>query len=98
MSTTAQQAVFQLDALMAEVRPIHSNRTPYHEFLWRESMSAGIHRFAAGEPDRQSPHTEDEVYYVLDGHGAIEIDGERSPVGRGSVLCVPRLARHRFVD
>ncbi len=94
MSTT-EPAAFQLEAVMAELQ---ANGRPYHEFLRRESMSAGIYRLAAGERDQQQPHSEDEIYYVLAGHGAIEVDGVRTPVGVGSVLFVPRLARHRFLD
>ncbi len=95
MSTTAQPAAFQLESLMTDLQ---ANGRSYHEFLRRESMSAGIYQLAVSEPDRQQPHAEDEVYYVLAGHGAIEIDGVRTPVATGSVLFVPKAAQHRFVD
>jgi mannose-6-phosphate isomerase-like protein (cupin superfamily) len=71
---------------------------PYLEFLRRDALSAGVYRLEAGKPDLQQPHTEDEVYYVLDGEGVVEIDGERTPVRPGSVVYIARHVRHRFVD
>lgn len=62
----------------------------YLEFLREPSMSAGLYRISAGEPDRQTPHAEDEVYVMTAGRGGIEIDGETHPVERG--------VEHRFVD
>ena len=80
-----------LERLQAEGRP-------YYELLRRESLSVGAYHLPAGEPDRQRPHTEDEVYYVLSGEGAIEIEGERTPVRPGSVIFVEKAVEHRFVD
>jgi hypothetical protein len=37
------------------------------EFLRVPSLSMGIYCLKAGQVDRQQPHTEDEVYYVVSG-------------------------------
>jgi mannose-6-phosphate isomerase-like protein (cupin superfamily) len=71
---------------------------PYLEFLREPSMSAGLYRIPAGEPDRQTPHAEDEVYVVTAGRGRIEIDGETYPIERGDVVFVERGVEHRFLD
>jgi mannose-6-phosphate isomerase-like protein (cupin superfamily) len=71
---------------------------PYLEFLRRESLSVGLYRLPAGGVDPQEPHSEDEVYYVIDGRAAIVVDGERSPVAAGDVVFVEREVDHRFVD
>ncbi|MFN8559502.1 MAG: cupin domain-containing protein [Dehalococcoidia bacterium] len=73
-------------------------RESYHEFLRPDSMSVGIYHLAAGEPDRQRPHTEDEIYYVMAGTGVIDIDGVRTAVEPGSVVYVDRHVPHRFED
>ena len=39
----------------------------YHEFLRVESMSAGLYVLEAGASDPQSPHAQDEIYYVISG-------------------------------
>ena len=39
----------------------------YHEFLHIPAMSAGIYQLVAGSIDPQEPHTEEELYYVVQG-------------------------------
>ena len=53
---------------------------------------------AAGSTDTQSPHAEDEIYYVVSGRGAIDVAGERRPVQPGSIVFVAKEVEHRFVD
>jgi mannose-6-phosphate isomerase-like protein (cupin superfamily) len=68
----------------------------YHEFLRRDSMSAGLYVLRAREADPQTPHNEDELYYVISGHGRIRVGGEDRPVDPGSVIFVPAQVEHRF--
>ncbi len=60
------------------------------------ALSAGLYVLPAGAADTQSPHTEDEVYYVLAGRGAIHVEGEDRPVEPGSVIFVKAGDAHRF--
>ncbi len=69
---------------------------PYHEFLRSGSLSAGLYVLPAGGIDRQSPHTEDEVYHVIAGRAMFFTGGEDFAVGPGSILFVPALVEHRF--
>ena len=60
----------------------------------------GIYVLEAGAIDLQSPHTEDELYYVVAGRGLVTVGGETRPVVPGSVIFVARhrpasLPRHR---
>jgi mannose-6-phosphate isomerase-like protein (cupin superfamily) len=70
----------------------------YLEFLRVNTMSAGIYRLPTGARDPQSPHDEDEVYVVIEGRAVLNVDGERRPVGPGSVAFVGAHAEHRFED
>lgn len=70
----------------------------YHEFLREPSLSVGRYVLPAGGIDPQSPHTEDEVYYVLDGRAHIQIAAEAHPVAPGDVVYVEREVEHAFVD
>ena len=70
----------------------------YLEFLRRGMFSAGLYRLGAGATDNQSPHREDEIYYVVAGRAELEVEGDRSPVGPGSIAFVAAGAEHRFVD
>ena len=71
---------------------------PYIQFLNRGSMSLGLYVLPAGSEDTQTPHLEDEIYYVVSGHGDILVAGERRPVQPGSIIFVEKHVDHRFVD
>jgi quercetin dioxygenase-like cupin family protein len=68
------------------------------EFCRIPAMSLGIYKLAKGAADPQTPHDEDEVYYVLNGHGRIEIDGDDHAVEPGALIFVERKRVHRFHD
>lgn len=70
----------------------------YHEFLRVPSMSAGVYHLAAGATDSQSPHSEDELYYIVEGSATLLVDTEEVPVEAGSMVFVPAHVVHRFHD
>ncbi|HEY7122704.1 MAG TPA: cupin domain-containing protein [Ktedonobacterales bacterium] len=69
---------------------------PYLEFLREPSLSLGLYALPAGGVDGQKPHTEDEVYYILSGRGAIQVADESRPVEPGSLVFVAAGVEHRF--
>ncbi len=68
----------------------------YHEFLRVPAMSAGVYRLAAGSADPQEPHTEDELYYIVQGRARIQVGNEDVPVEAGSLVFVVANVEHRF--
>jgi mannose-6-phosphate isomerase-like protein (cupin superfamily) len=60
-------------------------------------LEIGVYVLVAPEPDRQQPHEDDEVYVVLEGDGALEIEGEPIELREGHAIFVPAGAEHRFV-
>jgi mannose-6-phosphate isomerase-like protein (cupin superfamily) len=60
-------------------------------------LELAVYVLVAPEADRQQPHDDDEVYVVLEGSGALEIEGATVPVEKGQALFVPAGAEHRFV-
>jgi mannose-6-phosphate isomerase-like protein (cupin superfamily) len=68
----------------------------YHEFLHVPAMSAGVYQLAAGSVDPQEPHTEDELYYVVQGRAEIRVGGEDVSVEAGSLVFVAANVEHRF--
>ena len=71
---------------------------PYVQFINEGSLSLGLYVLAAGSVDEQSPHAEDEIYYVVSGRGAIVVAGERRAVRAGSIVFVAKEVEHRFVE
>jgi mannose-6-phosphate isomerase-like protein (cupin superfamily) len=70
----------------------------YLEFLRIPAMSAGLYALSAGGTDPQSPHKEDEMYFVVSGRARMRIGSEDQPVSAGSVIFVEAGGEHRFYD
>jgi quercetin dioxygenase-like cupin family protein len=68
----------------------------YLEFLKVPSLSMGLYELKAGSKDPQKPHNEDEVYYVVNGHGKILVENEDREVKPGSIIYVAANAVHLF--
>ena len=83
---------FELPQLFAD-RPAGHN---YFELIRVPAMSAGLYALQPGEPDRQAPHREDELYYVVSGQATIRVGREDRPAKPGSVIFVPAGVEHHF--
>jgi len=70
----------------------------YREFLRVPSMSAGLYVLAVGATDTQSPHREDEMYYVVRGRAHFRAGDEDREIFSGDVLFVAKNVEHRFHD
>jgi len=60
-------------------------------------LEIGVYVLVAPEPDRQEPHANDEVYVVLEGSGALEVEGEQTRLRDGQAIFVPAGADHKWV-
>lgn len=78
------------------VRQQSRSGKPYFEFLHVPDLSVGVYQLLVGDTDIQSPHTEDEVYYVAEGRAEIKVGDENRQVQSGSVVYVPKNVVHRF--
>ena len=59
-------------------------------------LELGVYVLVATEPDRQQPHEDDEVYVVLEGSGALDVEGTQVDLREGHAVFVPAGADHRF--
>jgi mannose-6-phosphate isomerase-like protein (cupin superfamily) len=84
--------------IAAVIREQSQSGKIWHEFLRVSSLSMGVYRLAAGSIDGQSPHNEDEVYYVISGRGQILVAEETIAVEAGTVVFVAAHVEHRFFD
>ena len=73
-----------------------ANNKLYLEFLKVPDLSMGLYVLPAGGTDPQSPHTEDEVYYVMSGRAQILVAEENHNVQSGSIVYVAKNVAHRF--
>jgi len=70
----------------------------YLEFLRVPVMSVGLYVLPPGGSDPQTPHREDEVYYVVQGRARMQVGSEDQAVAAGSVIFVQAGVEHRFHD
>ena len=70
----------------------------WQEFLRVSSLSMGLYRLKAGQPDEQKPHAEDEVYLVISGKASFRAGEHEQAVAPGTLIFVERSIEHRFFD
>ena len=63
-----------------------------------ENLSLHFWRLRPGQTDDQTPHKQDEAYYVVAGSGSITVNGQHYALKPGDLVFVPRCAEHRFHD
>jgi mannose-6-phosphate isomerase-like protein (cupin superfamily) len=49
-------------------------------------------------PNVQTPHEQDEIYFVVRGRGALVHEGRRTPFGPGDILFVAAGVDHHYTD
>jgi mannose-6-phosphate isomerase-like protein (cupin superfamily) len=79
-------------------QPREADGHGYVDFLASEKLSVGLAIWPAGSTDRQRPHQEDEVYYVISGRGVIRVADEDRSVKAGSLVFVAAGVQHRYHD
>lgn len=60
--------------------------------------SMSVELYAPVGTDPQTPHEQDELYFIHSGRGEISIGGERLPAAPGMAFFVPAGVEHRFED
>ena len=90
-----EEKAFELQDLVSQ---LEKDGGYFLDFLKVRNLEAGIIVLHPGEKDKQEPHSADELYYVVEGSGFIELVKNRQPVKKGSIIFVPAKMRHRFCD
>lgn len=70
----------------------------YVEFLRTKSLSVGIYVLPAGGVDTQTPHNEEEVYFVIAGRARFSNGARDEEVKAGDILFLNAKEPHRFHD
>ena len=82
---TADEALIQL---------LEQTEQPFTVMMKHGTMS--IEYFAPKKLDTQSPHKQDEIYIIVEGHSEFYRDGERISCNKNDILFVPAGMEHRF--
>lgn len=65
-----------------------------HGSLSTWSLSLTV--FTPREKDYQTYHTQDELYFIMQGRGEFVVEAQRYPFESGDALFVPAYKKHRF--
>ena len=70
----------------------------FQEFFSTNTMHCGLYHLKAGSKDMQSPHDEDEMYYVIEGRAKLRVGDEVQEVAPGALLFVQAAEEHAFFE
>lgn len=90
----AQPVVNAFDIMQSNA----AQNTSYGAFMRIPSISSGVYTLKKGATDGQTPHTKDEIYYVVKGKAKILIGKESYDVKEGSMVFVEAYKPHKFYD
>lgn len=93
--TTVVWKLFEIQELQEQ---LSKSGKPWLPFLDVNTLSCGIYALSKGGEDKQSPHRQDEVYYILEGKASIKVGEEVGPAKAGSVIFVKAGIPHQFID
>ena len=87
--------IFEIDRIREAMT---TGKVQYKEFLNVPSLSCGVYHLPKGAKDMQTPHDEDEVYFVLDGRARMQVGEEMREIGAGDILYVKATEEHSFFE
>ena len=89
-----------VDHIRGQIREFVEQRRaagdPWLEFFRVPDLSLGLYVLAAGSEDLQSPHGQDEIYFVVSGTATFRVEGVDTPATPGAILYVAAEADHKF--
>ncbi len=68
----------------------------FHTFIDKKSLAVGVIFLNPGENDTQDPHDSDEIYYILEGNGFLEINDKSYRIKSGEIYFVAKSVPHHF--
>lgn len=86
--------VFELQTLMAQ---LDKEGGYFLDFLKGRHLEAGIIVLHPDAKDTQDYHSVDELYYVIEGNGFLELGKKKQGVRKGTIIFVPAGTHHRFL-
>ena len=88
-----EEKYFELERLFTK---LEKEGGYFLDFLRTGSLEAGLIVLPPGTQDTQGPHSADELYFVIEGSGFIELGKDKREIKRGSIIFVPAKMQHRF--
>lgn len=87
--------IFDLDSILLTLDK-KDNSSYFLDFLHNNSFEVGVLRLNPGQKDTQDPHSKDELYFIVEGEGYINMAEKNHKIKKGSCIFVPSKTRHYF--
>jgi len=69
---------------------LKKNDSYFHTFINKKSLAVGVIFLKPGENDTQEPHDSDEIYYILDGNGFLQINDKSHRIKKEEIYFVAK--------
>ncbi len=66
------------------------------DLMSTNAFEVGILRLNPGQKDTQGPHLTDELYFVIDGEGYINVQGKDHGIQKDNCIFIPSKTKHHF--
>jgi mannose-6-phosphate isomerase-like protein (cupin superfamily) len=88
-----EEKIYDIEFLLSN---LSAGEDYFLDFVNSGKLEAGIIKLSPGQEDTQNKHDRDELYYIIEGDGYIQIGSKNYKVKEGSVIFVPAMKGHRF--
>lgn len=85
--------VFDLDAIKNK---LDDTDAYWKSFIEKSDFEIGILNLKPGKEDTQTPHNADEIYFIIEGDGFMDIGDKTFPIKPKTALYVPRNTKHKI--
>ncbi len=82
--------------LKTYLEKIEKSSSYFSTFIDKDRLAAGVMLLRPGEKDIQTPHENDEVYFVLSGNGFLKIKNKDYSVSKNKLFFVGKNVKHFF--
>ena len=77
-------------------KKLENSKSYFQTFINKESLATGVIFLKPGQNDTQDPHESDEIYYILDGNGFLQINDKSYRIKKEEIYFVAKDVPHRF--
>ncbi len=82
--------------LTTYLEKIKNGSSYFFTFIDKASLADGVLLLGPGEEDTQTPHENDEIYFVISGNGFLKIKNKDYEVSKNKLFFVAKNVRHFF--
>ena len=80
------------------IKKLNSGDSYFKTFINKQSLASGVLLLKPNEEDTQEPHESDEIYYVINGNGFLQIKKNLIQLKRGISILLQKMCHITFME